>query len=171
MIISLTFYLLCSSLPGLLCLSPYLGDIMEAVSGGGEWFARLSYWQHISDFSLMYWGWMLCLFFFFLVQCKEIKICDFFLQSFSVRREVLLILIGSGSSLNYPFWLLSYKKYILQGENIWTCLKYPIISKITFCFTDFLVTCPCVYFEHFLCLFISPRRQKKKRASRASVVF
>lgn len=38
------------------------------------------------------------------------------------------------------------------------------------CLAVFLVTCPCVYFDHFLCLFASPKRQNKKRASRASVV-
>lgn len=38
------------------------------------------------------------------------------------------------------------------------------------CLTVFIVTCLCVYFDHFLCLSISPKRQKKKRASRSSVV-
>jgi len=52
-IIILTSYLLCS-LCGLQCLSPYLGDVLDAVWGGEGRFAGVSYWQHIADFSFMY---------------------------------------------------------------------------------------------------------------------
>lgn len=73
------------------------------------------------------------LFGFFLVQCKELRICDFFLQSFKVIREVLLILIGSGSSLNYLFWLLSQKSIFFREKIYKPVWNYSIISKITFC--------------------------------------
>lgn len=119
-------------------LALYLGEVMEVVWGGGGWFARMSYWQHISNFRFMYWGWMLCFLapFFFLCSAKKLKYVTSFLQSFKVRRGVLLILMGSQSSLNYLFWLLSRppKKHILQGENIqaWLKLFYHLKNKLLF---------------------------------------
>lgn len=104
-------------------------------------------------------------FFFFVCSAKKLKYVIPFLQSFKARREILFILIGSRSSLNYIYFgIWVPQKSIFFREKIYKPVwNDSITSKISFSFSHcFLVTSSCIYFDHFLCFFNFSKNAKEK---------